>query len=230
MKKKGQKRGYLSTDSDLNPPAGAIVVSERGTCFRSPSGVPDLTPNTGDCCEAKAVSVETQRREAPVVPSCSLVFVPCRVRENHGADSPRAQVGSKVRTGEGQINHTRSNFFLSTTVTYLSHVPIAIFLRYLLGHLGSPGYPDRPVVGVNPSFARRGRQAETERQDAKKAPSPGGVVDHLLLLFTRLFFFSSSSSSSSSADQANNQTSLLAKKDAHRNTIIRAKNKKNLKK
>ncbi len=79
--------------------------------------------------------------------------------------------------------------------TYLSHVPIAIFFRYSLGHIGSTGYPDCPVVGVNPSFARRGRKAETERQDAQQASSPSGVADHLPPLLTRLFFFSSSSSS-----------------------------------
>lgn len=105
-------------------------------------------------------------------------------------------------------------------VTYLSHVPIAIFFRYPLGHIGSTAYPDCPVVGVNPSIARRGRKAETERQDAQQASSPSGVADHLPPLLTRLFFFSSSSSS---ADQANNQTSLLAEQDSHRNTTIRAK-------
>lgn len=64
-------------------------------------------------------------------------------------------------------------------VTYLSHVPIAIFFRYPICHLGSAGYPHCPVVRKNPSFARRGRKAEKERQDAKGAPSPSGVVDHL---------------------------------------------------
>lgn len=81
--------------------------------------------------------------------------------------------------------------------TYLSHVPIAIFFRYPLGHIGSTAYPDCPVVGVNPSFAWRGRKAETERQDAQQASSPSGVADHLPSLLTRLF----SSSSSSSADR-----------------------------
>ncbi|TNN62575.1 hypothetical protein EYF80_027174 [Liparis tanakae] len=80
------------------------------------------------------------------------------------------------------------------TATYLSHVPIAIFIRYPLGHIGSTGYPDCPVVGVNPSIARRGRKAETERQDAQRASSPSGVADHLPPLLIRLF------SSSSSAD------------------------------
>ncbi len=80
--------------------------------------------------------------------------------------------------------------------TYLSHVPIAIFFRYPVGHIGSAGYPHCPVVGVNPSFARRGRKAETERQDAQQASSPSGVADHLPPLLTRLF-----SSSSSSADR-----------------------------
>lgn len=75
------------------------------------------------------------------------------------------------------------------------------------------------MVGVNPSFARRGRKAKTEHQDAQQASSPSGVADHLPPLLTRLFF----SSSSSSADQANNQTSLLAEQDSHRNTTIRAK-------
>lgn len=103
--------------------------------------------------------------------------------------------------------------------TYLSHVSIAIFFRYPLGHLGSPSYPDCPVVGVNPSFARRRRKAETERQDAQQASSPNGVVDHLPPLLTRLF----ASSSASSADQANNQTSLRAEQDCHRNTNILAK-------
>lgn len=72
------------------------------------------------------------------------------------------------------------------------------------------------MVGVNPSFARRGRKAETERQDAQQASSPSGVADHLPPLLTRLF-------SSSSADQANNQTYLLTKQDSHRNTTLRAK-------
>lgn len=79
--------------------------------------------------------------------------------------------------------------------TYLSHVPIAIFLRYPFGYVGSTAYPYCPMVGVNPSFAWRGRKAEAERQDAQQAPSPSGVADHLLALLTRLF-----SSSSSSAD------------------------------
>lgn len=78
---------------------------------------------------------------------------------------------------------------------YLSHVPIAIFLRYPFGYVGSTAYPYCPVVGVNPSFAWRGRKAEAERQDAQQAPSPSGAADHLLALLTRLF-----SSSSSSAD------------------------------
>lgn len=77
--------------------------------------------------------------------------------------------------------------------TYLSHVPIAVFLRYPLGHVGSTAYPYCPMVGVNPSFAWRGRKAEAERQDAQQAPSPSGAADHLLPLLTRLF-------SSSSAD------------------------------
>lgn len=79
--------------------------------------------------------------------------------------------------------------------TYLSHVPVAVFLRYPVGYIGSTAYPDCPVVGVNPSFAWRGRKAEAERQDAQQAPSPSGVADHLLPLLTRLF------SSSSSADR-----------------------------
>lgn len=78
--------------------------------------------------------------------------------------------------------------------TYLSHVPIAVFVRYPLGYVGSTAYPHCPVVGVNPSFAWRGRKAEAERQDAQQAPSPGAVADHLLPLLTRLF-------SSSSADR-----------------------------
>lgn len=78
--------------------------------------------------------------------------------------------------------------------TYLSHVPIAVFLRYPVGYIGSTAYPHCPVVGVNPSFAWRGRKAEAERQDAQQAPSPSGVADHLLPLLTRLF-------SSSSADR-----------------------------
>ena len=82
--------------------------------------------------------------------------------------------------------------------TYLSHVPVAVFIRYPAGHLGPAGYPDRPVVGVNPGFAWRGRQAQAERQDAQQASSPGGVAEHLPPLLTRLFF---SSSSSSSADR-----------------------------
>lgn len=77
--------------------------------------------------------------------------------------------------------------------TYLSHVPIAVFLRYPLGHVGSTAYPYCPMVGVNPSFAWRGRKAEAERQDAQQAPSPSAAADHLLPLLTRLF-------SSSSAD------------------------------
>lgn len=77
---------------------------------------------------------------------------------------------------------------------YLSHVPIAVFLRYTVSYIGSAAYPHRPVVGVNPSTAWRGRQAEAERQDAQQAPSPSGVADHLLPLRTRLF-------SSSSADR-----------------------------
>lgn len=77
---------------------------------------------------------------------------------------------------------------------YLSHVPIAVFLRYTVSYIGSTAYPHRPVVGVNPSTAWRGRQAEAERQDAQQAPSPSGVADHLLPLRTRLF-------SSSSADR-----------------------------
>lgn len=107
------------------------------------------------------------------------------------------------------------------SVPYLSHVPIAIFIRYSIGHLGSAGYPDCPVVRVNPSFARRGRKAETERQDAQEAPSPSGVVDHLSPLLTRFFF-----STFSSADQANNQTSLLAEQDSHRNGNIRDEGEK----
>lgn len=77
---------------------------------------------------------------------------------------------------------------------YLSHVPIAVFLRYTVSYIGSTAYPHRPVVGVNPSTAWRGRKAEAERQDAQQAPSPSGVADHLLPLLTRLF-------SSSSADR-----------------------------
>lgn len=77
---------------------------------------------------------------------------------------------------------------------YLSHVPIAVFLRYAVSYIGSPAYPHCPVVGVNPSTAWRGREAEAERQDAQQAPSPSGVADHLLPLLTRLF-------SSSSADR-----------------------------
>lgn len=84
---------------------------------------------------------------------------------------------------------------LSMERTYLSHVPIAVFLRYPLGHVGSAAYPHCPMVGVNPSCAWRGRKAEAERQDAQQAPSPSGAADHLLPLLTRLF-----SSSSSSAD------------------------------
>lgn len=80
--------------------------------------------------------------------------------------------------------------------SYLSQVPIAVFFRYPLGHRGSAAYPDRPVVGVNPSFAWRGRKAESERQDAQQASSPSGVADHLPPLFSRLF-----SSSTSSADR-----------------------------
>lgn len=101
--------------------------------------------------------------------------------------------------------------------TYLSHVPIAIFVRYPISHFVSTGYPDCPVVGVNPSIARRGGKAETERQDAQQASPPSAVADHLPPLLTRLF------SSSSSADQANNQTSLFAEQDSHRNATIREK-------
>lgn len=77
---------------------------------------------------------------------------------------------------------------------YLSHVSIAVFLRYTVSYIGSTAYPHCPVVGVNPSTAWRGREAEAERQDAQQAPSPSGVADHLLPLLTRLF-------SSSSADR-----------------------------
>lgn len=175
--------------------------------------------------------------QAPVVPPCSSLFhsesevTPevARTALRSGLDSgvwtravclvtreerarfhvPRRSRNTKTGT------HTKRRVKMNT---YLPHVPIAIFLRYPLGHLGSPCYPDRPVVGVNPSFARRGRKAETERQDAQQASSPSGVVDHLPLLLARL-----SSSSSSSADQANNQTSLLAEQDCHRKATIRVK-------
>lgn len=82
---------------------------------------------------------------------------------------------------------------------YLSHVPIAVFLRYTVSYIGSTAYPHCPVVGVNPSTAWRGRKAEAERQDAQQAPSPSGVADHLLPLLTRLF----------SSSSANRQTTKL---------------------
>lgn len=97
-----------------------------------------------------------------------------------------------------QHKDKRTKGLLLMERTYLPHVPIAVFLRYPVGYIGSTAYPDCPVVGVNPSFAWRGRKAEAERQDAQQAPSPSGVADHLLPLLTRLF---SSSSSSSSADR-----------------------------
>lgn len=126
------------------------------------------------------------------------LFVCCRQTRGTAA-SPRVGTRTKKTQGSQRSRKTSGNFWgggWMERTSYLSQVPIAVFFRYPLGHHGSAAYPDRPVVGVNPSFAWRGRKAETERQDAQQASSPSGVADHLPSLFTRLF-----SSSSSSADR-----------------------------
>lgn len=127
------------------------------------------------------------------------LFVCCRQTRGTAA-SPRVGTRTKKTTRQSKKPQNKrqlfEGFFWMERTSYLSQVPIAVFFRYPLGHRGSAAYPDRPVVGVNPSFAWRGRKAETERQDAQQASSPSGVADHLPSLFTRLF-----SSSSSSADR-----------------------------
>lgn len=77
------------------------------------------------------------------------------------------------------------------SAAYLSHVPVAVLLRYPLGHRGPAGYPDRPMVGVNPSVARRRRreEAEAERQDAQQADHLPPANFSFLLLLRLLFFF-----------------------------------------
>lgn len=101
--------------------------------------------------------------------------------------------------------------------SYLSQVPVAVLLRYPLSHRGSSADPDRPMVGVNPSCAwRRGRQAETQRQDAQPATSASAVADHLLsLLFPVDAAAAPSPSASSSSSSADSQTTKLLCSPSH---------------
>ncbi len=65
-----------------------------------------------------------------------------------------------------------------TGLTYLAQVSIPIFTSDMVRLLRSTGYPNSPVVGVNPSFARRRpeKNQAQRNQDAREA-----VQTHLSL-------------------------------------------------